>query len=417
MGKIIEHCEYVLSQTPEMLPVLKEAGVVDSGGQGLLEILKGAYNALLGKEISLIVEKADKSNETKKELKYAYDTSFVILVRNVFNAKNEQDYRIFLESIGDNTTVKVNDRVVNVSVITNDPGLVLTKAMSYGAIDDIVIKNLKSERINNDIISEEVKPVKDTADSPTNESETNNSVKEEIPADSKPERTDKPVFNEPPKEMGFIAVSVGEGMDNIFKGLGVDYIISGGQTMNPSTDDMVVAIDNVNAKNIFILPNNKNIILAANQAQYLVEDKNVIVIPTKTAPQGITALINFMPDTSVEDNEAIMNEEIKRVKTGQVTYAVRDTVINGLEIKQGNIMGIGDKEILSVGTIVEDTAFEMLERMIDDESELISIYYGADVDEECALDFIKDVENKYPDLDVEAHFGGQPIYYYICSVE
>ena len=417
MGKIIEHCEYVLSQTPEMLPVLKEAGVVDSGGQGLLEILKGAYNALLGKEISLIVEKADKSNETKKELKYAYDTSFVILVRNVFNAKNEQDYRIFLESIGDNATVKVNDRVVNVSVITNDPGLVLTKAMSYGAIDDIVIKNLKSERINNDIISEEAKPVENTADSPTNKSETNNSVKEEIPADSKPERTDKPVFNEPPKEMGFIAVSVGEGMDNIFKGLGVDYIISGGQTMNPSTDDMVVAIDNVNAKNIFILPNNKNIILAANQAQYLVEDKNVIVIPTKTAPQGITALINFMPDTSVEDNEAIMNEEIKRVKTGQVTYAVRDTVINGLEIKQGNIMGIGDKEILSVGTIVEDTAFEMLERMIDDESELISIYYGADVDEECALDFIKDVENKYPDLDVEAHFGGQPIYYYICSVE
>ena len=314
MGKIIEHCEYVLSQTPEMLPVLKEAGVVDSGGQGLLEILKGAYNALLGKEISLIVEKADKSNETKKELKYAYDTSFVILVRNVFNAKNEQDYRIFLESIGDNATVKVNDRVVNVSVITNDPGLVLTKAMSYGAIDDIVIKNLKSERINNEAIdntSEEAKPVKDAADSPTNKSETNNSVKEEIPADSKPERTDKPVFNEPPKEMGFIAVSVGEGMDNIFKGLGVDYIISGGQTMNPSTDDMVVAIDNVNAKNIFILPNNKNIILAANQAQYLVEDKNVIVIPTKTAPQGITALINFMPDTSVEENEAIMNEEIK----------------------------------------------------------------------------------------------------------
>ena len=304
MGKIIEHCEYVLSQTPEMLPVLKEAGVVDSGGQGLLEILKGAYNALLGKEISLIVEKADKSNETKKELKYAYDTSFVILVRNVFNAKNEQDYRIFLESIGDNATVKVNDRVVNVSVITNDPGLVLTKAMSYGAIDDIVIKNLKSERINNDIISEEAKPVENTADSPTKESETNNSVKEEIPTDSKSERTDKPVFNEPPKEMGFIAVSVGEGMDNIFKGLGVDYIISGGQTMNPSTDDMVVAIDNVNAKNIFILPNNKNIILAANQAQYLVEDKNVIVIPTKTAPQGITALINFMPDTSVEDNEA-----------------------------------------------------------------------------------------------------------------
>ena len=420
MGKIIEHCEYVLSQTPEMLPVLKEAGVVDSGGQGLVEILKGAYNALLGKEVALTVNKEDKSIENKKELKYIYETSFVILVRNVFNAKNEQDYKIFLESIGDKATVKVNDRVVNVSVITNDPGLVLTKAMSYGAIDYIAINNLKSDRIKDEASDN----TKIEANEPANNddaskaaSESDSSVNEENDVKAEPVIKDKPVFSEPPKEMGFIAVSVGEGMDNIFKGLGVDYIISGGQTMNPSTDDMVVAIDNVNAKNIFILPNNKNIILAANQAQYLVEDKNVIVIPTKTAPQGITALINYMPDTSVEDNEAIMNEEITRVKTGQVTYAVRDTVINGLDIKQGNIMGIGDKEILSVGTIVEDTALEMLERMIDDESELISIYYGADVDEEAALDFIKDVENKYPDLDVEAHYGGQPIYYYICSVE
>ena len=420
MGKIIEHCEYVLSQTPEMLPVLKEAGVVDSGGQGLVEILKGAYNALLGKEVALTVNKEDKSIENKKELKYIYETSFVILVRNVFNAKNEQDYKIFLESIGDKATVKVNDRVVNVSVITNDPGLVLTKAMSYGAIDDIAINNLKSDRIKDEASDNTKIEANDPAnndDASKAASESDNSVNEENDVKAEPVIKDKPVFSEPPKEMGFIAVSVGEGMDNIFKGLGVDYIISGGQTMNPSTDDMVVAIDNVNAKNIFILPNNKNIILAANQAQYLVEDKNVIVIPTKTAPQGITALINYMPDTSVEDNEAIMNEEITRVKTGQVTYAVRDTVINGLDIKQGNIMGIGDKEILSVGTIVEDTALEMLERMIDDESELISIYYGADVDEEAALDFIKDVENKYPDLDVEAHYGGQPIYYYICSVE
>ena len=420
MGKIIEHCEYVLSQTPEMLPVLKEAGVVDSGGQGLVEILKGAYNALLGKEVVLSVDNEKKSDEVKKELKYAYDTRFVILVSNVFNAKNEQDYKIFHESIGDKANVKVNDRLVNISVITNDPGRVLTKAMSYGAIDDIVIKNLKSDRTQAENIGKsdsDTKEFKNTDNTSLKESDADNSSEEETTVKIESEKNEAPVFSEPPKEMGFIAVSAGEGMDNIFKGLGVDYIISGGQTMNPSTDDMVVAINNVNAKTVFILPNNKNIILAANQAQYLVEDKNVIVIPTKTAPQGITALINFMPDTSVEENEAIMNEEIQRVKTGQVTYAVRDTVINGLEIKQGNIMGIGDKDILSVGTIVEDTAFEMLGRMIDDESELISIYYGADVDEEAALDFIKDVENKYPDLDVEAHYGGQPIYYYICSVE
>ena len=412
MGKVIDHCEYVLSQTPEMLPVLKEAGVVDSGGQGLLEILKGAYNALLGKEVATSINASEEKIEKKEEIKFAYDTKFDLLVSNVFNAKNEQDYKIFLETIGEKATVKVDGRTVKIAVLTNDPGLVLTKAMSYGALDSIDIKNLKADGIKADASAEQTEVAPETsecagtdAENPAEDNEQQNLAEE------------KPVFTEPQKEMGFIAVSVGDGMDDIFKGLGVDYIISGGQTMNPSTDDMLKAINNVNAKTVFILPNNKNIILAANQAQYLVEDKQVIVIPTKTAPQGITALINFMADTSVEENEAVMNEEITKVKTGQVTYAVRDTVINGLEIRQGNIMGIGDKDILSVGTIVEDTALEMLERMIDDESELISIYYGAEVDEEAAMDFIKDVEDKYPDLDVEAHFGGQPIYYYICSVE
>lgn len=407
MGKIIDHCEYVLSQTPEMLPVLKEAGVVDSGGQGLLEILKGAYNALLGKEVVLYVEKEEAKEEPKEEIKYAYSTKFDILVSNVFNAKNEQDYKIFLESIGEKVSVKTEGRVVKVAVLTNDPGHVISKAMTYGALDSIEIINLKADQNEN----KENTDASVEAEVPSNEADNNTAEETKEAANT------KPVFTEPAKEMGFIAVSVGDGMDDIFRGLGVDYIISGGQTMNPSTDDMLNAIDNVNAKTVFILPNNKNIILAANQAQYLVEDKRVIVIPTKTAPQGITALINFMADTSVEENEAVMNEEITRVKTGQVTYAVRDTVINGLEIKQGNIMGIGDKDILSVGTIVEDTALEMLDRMIDDDSELISIYYGDEVDEEVALEFISDVENKYPDLDVEAHFGGQPIYYYICSVE
>lgn len=417
MGKIIDHCEYVLSQTPEMLPVLKEAGVVDSGGQGLLEILKGAYNALLGKEVVLSVSDNEKKEEKKEELKYAYETSFNILVNHVFNAKNEQDYKIFLESIGEKVTCKLEGHTVKVEVLTNDPGIVLTKAIAYGALDKIKINNLKTDEFKSDL-GDDTKESDNTCENDSNTAASaeadNSTAAVEV---KEPEVPSKPVFDTPPKEMGFIAVSIGEGMDEIFKGLGVDYIISGGQTMNPSTDDMLNAINNVNAKTVFILPNNKNIILAANQAQYLVEDKEVIVIPTKTAPQGITALINFMADTSVEDNVVVMNEEITKVKTGQVTYAVRDTVINGIEINKGNIMGIGDSDILAVGTRVEDTALEMLERMIDDDSELISIYYGAEVDEEAAMDFIKDVEDKYPDLDVEAHSGGQPIYYYICSVE
>ena len=404
--KIIEHCEYVLSQTPEMLPVLKEAGVVDSGGQGLLEILKGAYNALVGKEVVTAIANETKEEKKEEEIKFSYDVKFKILVSNVFNAKNEQDYKIFLDSIGENSVCKADGHIVNIAVYTNDPGLVLTKAMSYGALDEISIINLKAD-------TEKASDKSEVENSSVEACEETEAL--ENTEDNKP--SDKPVFTEPAKEMGFIAVSVGEGMDDIFRGLGVDYIISGGQTMNPSTDDMLNAINNVNAKTVFILPNNKNIILAANQAQYLVEDKQVIVIPTKTAPQGITALINFMADNSVEENEAAMNEGIASVKTGQVTYAVRDTVINGLEIKQGNIMGIGDKEILSVGTIVEDTALEMLDRMIDEDSELISIYYGEEVDEEVAMEFVSDIENKYPDIDVEAHSGGQPIYYYICSVE
>ena len=397
-GKIIEHCEYVLSQTPEMLPVLKEAGVVDSGGQGLVEILKGAYNALLGKEVDYTVDKKEEAKEEKApEIKFAYDTQFTINVSNVFNAKNQQDYTIFLESIGDKAECKANDNVVNVKVLTNDPGLVIQKAMAYGSLTGVSIINLKANEKAS--CNKEISP-EDAA----NENASN----DEVPS--------KPVFTEPAKPMGFISVSVGEGMDAIFKGLGVDYIISGGQTMNPSTDDMINAINNVNAETVFILPNNKNIILAANQAQYLVEDKKVVVIPTKTVAQGITALINFMPDNSVEENEAVMNEEIKRVKTGQVTYAVRDTVISGMEIKQGNIMGIGDHDILSVGTIVEDTAIEMLDKMIDDESELVSVYFGEEVDEEVANELVSEIEERYPDVDVECHSGGQPIYYYIISV-
>ena len=409
MGEIIKHAEYVLSQTPEMLPVLKQAGVVDSGGQGLIEVLKGGYDAFLGKELDLtITDTGVKTSvgridaQAEMEIKFGYCTEFIIMVSNVFNAKNEQDFKAYLESIGDSIVCVADDDIVKVHVHTNDPGLAIQKALTYGALTNLKIDNMREEH------QEKLFKMAEKENAAAEEEKQNAAVEEEPAAKA---------VEGPEKEIGFIAVSVGEGMDAIFKGLGVDHLIEGGQTMNPSTEDMVNAIEKVNAGTVFILPNNKNIILAANQAQYLVEGKRVVVIPTKTVPQGITALINYMPDKSPEENEEIMNEEIKNVKTGQVTYAVRDTVINDLEIKQGNIMGIGDRDILSVGTVVEDTAMEMLEKMVDEDSELISIYFGSEVDEEMAGDFTAEVKKHYPNCDVESHAGGQPIYYYIISVE
>ncbi len=416
-GQVIQAAEDMLQKTPDLLPVLKQAGVVDSGGQGLVEVLKGGYLAFQGKEIDLtITESAEKpksdsySAQASMDIKYGYCTEFIIMLDKVFNAKNEQDFKAYLESIGDSIVCVADEDVVKVHVHTNDPGLAIQKALTFGALTNMKIDNMREEHQEKLFKMAEKEQKGESA--PAKEAEPQ-SAQDSL----KPAAKDKPVFDEPPKEMGFIAVSVGEGMNEIFTGLGVDYLIEGGQTMNPSTDDMVKAIEHVNAKNVFILPNNKNIILAANQAQFLVEDKKVIVIPTKTVPQGITALINFMGDKSVEDNEALINEEIKKVKTGQVTYAVRDTVINDLEIKQGNIMGIGDHDILAVGNDVEKTALDMLDNMIDDESELICIYYGEEVDEEIADDFMREVEDAFPECDVEMHFGGQPIYYYVISVE
>ncbi|MCR5789233.1 MAG: DAK2 domain-containing protein [Lachnospiraceae bacterium] len=407
MDEIISHAEYVLSQTPELLPVLKQAGVVDSGGQGLVELFKGARDALTGKEMDLTLGGENAPEETREDepVRYTYAVSFTDVITEVFNAKNEEDFKTYLNSLGDSLQYTVDGNLVKVSLQTNDPGLALQKGLKYGQLTDITITNQK--------------PLKEAQTSETEkEAEPE---KEPAPEESKPEVTIreeiKETFTEPPKDMGFIAVSAGDGLEAIFKGLGVDYVISGGQTMNPSTEDMLYAIDRVNAKNIFILPNNKNIIMAANQASYMAEDKHIIVIPTKTVPQGITALINFSMEASVEDNEACMNAEIEHVKTGQVTYAVRDTIINDLEIKQGNIMGIGDHDILAVGAVVEDTALEMLDKMMDEDAELISIYYGNEVDEETADEFAKDIGEKYPDCDMELHSGGQPIYYYIISVE
>lgn len=420
--QVIDAAEDMLNKTPEMLPVLKQAGVVDSGGQGLLEVLKGGYQAFQGKELDLTIKETSGAGvervvdsyavQANIEIKFGYCTEFIILLEKTFNAKNEQDFKTFLESIGDSIVCVADDDVVKVHVHTNDPGLAIQKGLTFGQLSHMKIDNMREEHQEKlfNMSRNENKTEQAVLESKVEEKANET----EEPA---PEKTEEITETEDAKEMGFIAVSVGDGMDAIFKGLGVDYLIQGGQTMNPSTEDMVNAVEHVNAKTVFILPNNKNIILAANQAQYLVEDKRVIVLPTKTIPQGITAMINYMADNSVEENEAAINEAIKYVKTGQVTYAVRDTVINDLEIKQGNIMGIGDHDILAVGTDVEKTALEMLKNMVDEDSAIISIYYGDEVDEEIAGDFLAEVEETFPDMDVEMHLGGQPIYYYVISVE
>jgi DAK2 domain fusion protein YloV len=393
--QIIEHAEYVLSTTPDLLPVLKEAGVVDSGGQGLLEVIKGAYDAFLGKEVdysqievSASVNTTKISAETNAEIKFGYCTEFIIMTEKEFTDKDEREFKAYLESIGDSIVCVADDEIVKIHVHTNDPGLAIQKALTYGQLTRMKIDNMREEH--------EEKLIREAEKLAAQQ-------KEEVKVEE--------------KDFGFIAVSIGEGLNEIFTELGVDYIIEGGQTMNPSTEDMLQAIDQVHARNIFIFPNNKNITLAANQAKSLVEDKNVIVIPTKTVPQGITAIINFIPDMSAEENEAVMLEEIERVKTGQVTYAVRDTRIDDKEIHKDDIMGIGDAGILSVGTDIAETTKAMLAEMIDEESMMVSIYFGADVAETDAEKLAGEISELYPDVDVDTHFGGQPIYYYVISVE
>ena len=393
-SEIISEAERVLATTPDLLPVLKEAGVVDSGGQGLVEVLKGAYDAFQGKEIDYTFAEAKgvpvkASAQTEAEIKFGYCTEFLIMLDKTFDAKTESEFKAFLESIGDSIVCVADDDIVKIHVHTNHPGQAIERALELGSLSRLKIDNMREEH--------EEKLIKEASKIAAQQAEAKK--------------------NEPRKEMGFISVSIGEGIGEIFKGLGVDYLIEGGQTMNPSTEDMLNAIDQVNADHIFILPNNKNIILAANQAKALCKDKDIIVIPTKTVPQGITAMINYMPDSSAEENEARMSEEIGNVKTGQVTYAVRDTHIDDKEIKEGDIMGIGDHAILSVGQDVAETTLAMFAELIDEDSELISIYYGADVQEADAQKLGEALGEKYPDCDVEVHFGGQPIYYYVVSVE
>ena len=393
---VIAEAEKVLARTPEMLPVLKEAGVVDSGGQGLVEVLKGAFDGYLGKEIDLNFEKpAAKVMGTKpvsaeeSNIKFGYCTEFIIMLEKEFTEKDEEGFKDYLMSIGDSLVVVADDDIVKVHVHTNDPGEAIQKALTYGQLSNMKIDNMRLEHHE--------KVIKEA---------------EKMAAQQAAQKISKPE-----KEVGFISVSAGEGMGEIFKELGADYLIQGGQTMNPSTEDMLDAIAQVNAKNIFIFPNNKNIILAANQARDLTEDKNIVVIPAKTIPQGISAMISYVPEKTVEENTAEMMEAIGNVKTGQVTYAVRDTRIDDQDIHQGDIMGIGDKGILAVGQDIQDVAVEMAGKMTDEDSELISIYYGAEVEEADAEEVSSRLEELYPDYDIEINYGGQPIYYYVISVE
>ena len=392
---VLEEGRRVLAKPPDMLPVLKEAGVVDSGGQGLMVVLEGAFDAFMGKEVDLTFDGGESAKVVKitpqaeADIKFGYCTEFIIVLNKEFTAEDEVDFKAYLSSLGDSIVCVADDEVVKIHVHTNDPGLAIQRALTYGSMSRIKIDNMREEH--------QEKLIKDA---------------EKIAAQQAEEAA-----KAPKKEVGFISVSIGEGFGQIFRALGVDYLIEGGQTMNPSTEDMLNAISKVNAEHIFILPNNKNIILAANQAKALTKDKDIIVIPTKTVPQGITAVINYVPEKSVEDNEKDMTEEITRVKTGQITYAVRDTHIDDKEIHEGDIMGIGDHGMLAVGKEVAAVAKETVEQMVDDETELISIYYGEGFTEEEAEKLAGELEEQYDYCDVEVNCGGQPIYYCIISVE
>lgn len=404
---VTDYARYVLSQTPEMLPVLKEAGVVDSGGQGLLTVLEGALDAFRGKEIDLDFETPETktgfvkpSKETEEEIKFGYCTEFIIMLEQPMPEEEELAFKDFLNGIGDSIVLVADDEIVKVHVHTNDPGKAISKALTYGQLTRMKIDNMREEHQER-LIKNAEKIAKEQA-------AEDEKRRKELEEEKTPQEE---------KEIGFLAVSIGDGIADIFKELGVDYLIEGGQTMNPSTEDMLTAIGKVHAKNIFIFPNNKNIILAANQAQAMTKDRKVFVIPTTTVPQGITAMITYVQGKSAEENAEEMAEAIKAVKTGQVTYAVRDTRIDDKEIRQGDIMGLGDHGILAVGQEVLNVSKEVVDAMVDEDSELISIYYGADMSEEDAEKLGEMVTEAYPDCDVEVNFGGQPIYYCVISVE
>ncbi|MDD6332710.1 MAG: DAK2 domain-containing protein [Clostridium sp.] len=398
---VIDYGNEVLAYTPELLPVLKEAGVVDSGGQGLMEVVQGAYQSLIGKEVEIVQIAPEKTedkfeftveDDPNAEITFGYCTEFIVMLEKEYNDELEAEFKEYLSSIGDSLVVVSDDELIKVHVHTNHPGLAFEKGLTYGSLTRMKIDNMREEH--------QEKLAKAAAKKKEQEQQKKEEKKQE-----------------PEKDYGFMSVTIGEGINEIFQGLGVDYLIEGGQTMNPSTEDMLNAIEQVNAKTIFILPNNKNIILAAQQAQSLVEEKKIIVIPSKTVPQGISAIIAFDPSQTVEDNTAGMTEAMSYVKTGQVTYAVRDTSIDGKVIKMGDIMGIGDDGIQALSQDVHQTTMELVDHLVDEDTELICLYYGDEVQEDDANAMLDALEKKYKNCDVELHYGGQPIYYYVISVE
>lgn len=409
VSQVIEHGDYVLSQTPEMLPILKQAGVVDSGGQGLMQIVKGCLEGLKGKEAVLgqstegtspavKVSSSPAADIETADIKFGYCTEFIINLASEFKDSDEKGLKQYLESIGDSLVVVADDEIVKVHVHTNDPGLALQRALTFGSLSRIKIDNMREEH--------EERLIKDA------ERVAREQKEEELKAQEAQE-----VSERPRKETGFVAVCAGTGLADIFKGIGADVVIEGGQTMNPSTEDILKAVEQASADTVYVLPNNKNIILAAEQAKKLSENCQVVVVPSKTVPQGITALINFAPDLAPQENLEIMEQEMGRVKTGQITYAVRNTSIDGREIHEGDIMGIGDSGMLAVGSSVSQTAMDALNAMVDDDSELITIYYGKSVKEEDAENFLEEAREQFSGCEIELHFGGQPVYYYLISVE
>lgn len=401
LEEILSCAEDVLERTPDMLPVLKEAGVVDSGGQGYVEVLRGALDAFLGKEVADTVKIPEVSVSPlrvstpaqEEEIRFGYCTEFIVLLEDPMSTETVQGFKDYLSSIGDSLVVVADEELVKVHVHTNDPGLALQKGLSYGQLSRMKIDNMREEH-QEKLFREAEKAAQLQAQEETGE-------KEQIEL----------------KDVGFISVSAGAGMKKIFQELGVDYLIEGGQTMNPSTEDMLNAIDQVPARTIYILPNNKNIILAANQAQALTKDKKIIVIPTTTIPQGITAILDYVPEKDDEENTQSMIEQMGYVKTGMITYAVRDTKIDHKEIHQDDIIGLGDEGLLAVGQDIEQAALDSVAALVDEDSELISIYYGEQVNAEKAEELLAAIEERYPDCDVELNDGGQPIYYYVLSVE
>lgn len=414
---VIEYGDYVLGQTPEMLPVLKQAGVVDSGGQGLMQMVKGAVDGLLGKTVDFSLDSVQDSGKTPAagagaakgaartdidtaDIKFGYCTEFIINLEKDYTDKDEAELKSYLESIGDSLVVVSDDEIVKVHVHTNHPGLAFEKALAYGSLSRMKIDNMREEHQER-VIQDSERLAKEQA--AREQADKDQASGEEAPAER--------------REYGFIAVSSGEGLSDIFRGIGADFLIEGGQTMNPSTEDILKAIDRVNAENIFILPNNKNIIMAARQARDLTEDKNIIVIPSRTVPQGLTALVNFMPDLGPEENTQTMTEEMGNVRTAQITYAVRTTNIDGIDIEEGDIMALGDHGMLAVGKSVDAVALDAMKEMLDEECELVTIYYGADVPEHEAEALRDQTQKQYPDKEIELQYGGQPIYYYLISAE